>query len=474
MHGTKISRVHSQPVSLKTPDRAILCAEICLSTTVPSQCDCHPMKPAFSALGQRTMDPPISWLMKMSLDRPRLISLAAGFTDNPSLPVKETAEIVNELLGRTAKARAALQYGATLGDPELRWLTAKRLRAQDDAAASDRETGRPSAGNYHPDRVLITHGSQQLLYLLTECLCDPGDIVLVEDPTYFVYLSILQSHGVRARGISLKRDGIDLEGLERVLESLRRSGELGRVKLLYLVSYFQNPSGVTTSFEKKSKTLKLLRKYERYAGHPIYLLEDGAYRDLHFAGKPVPSALAAAGAADRVLYTGTYSKPFATGIRVGFGVLPAAVGTVVARVKGNHDFGTSHLIQRILAFAISSGRYDEHLAALQKRYARKSAVMTSVIRDSFPVTIEWAEPEGGLYVWARLPARLRSDRRSRLFHEALSRDVLYVPGDLCYADDPSRRKPRCEMRLSFGGASEKNIRTGIKRLGAALHELMAK
>ena len=183
-----------------------------------------------------------------------------------------------------------------------------------------------SIGNKTGDlanRMVITHGSQQFLYILTEALCDPGDIVLVEDPTYFVYLGIMQSRGLNGRGIAMNHDGIDLEHLEMVLESLRRSGELKRTKMLYLVSYFQNPTGRSTSLSVKKEALNLLSKYERAAGHPIYLLEDAAYRELGFEGQSDSSALSICGASERVIYSGTYSKPFATGVRVGFGVLPA-------------------------------------------------------------------------------------------------------------------------------------------------------
>src|SRR6185295_9458005 len=118
------------------------------------------------------------------------------------------------------------------------------------------------------------------------------------------------------RGIRLAADGIDLSHLEQTLESLRRRGELKRMKLLYLVSYSQNPTGITTSFNKKAGALAMLKRFERVAGHPIYLLEDAAYRELRFAGDDVVSALAADGADERVIYAGTYSKPFATGVRV--------------------------------------------------------------------------------------------------------------------------------------------------------------
>ena len=416
------------------------------------------MSSPLSTLGRRTGPPAISWLMSLTLAHPKLISLAAGFTDNVSLPTAEARALLDEILSTPRTGQAALQYGSTAGDPLLRELTARRLA----------ELDKPAAAGISADQLLITHGSQQLLYLLTEALCDPGDIVLVEDPTYFVYLGIAQSHGLRCRGVRLLPDGVDLAHLEQVLEELRRAGELPRVKSLYLVSYYQNPTGYTTSFAKKAAALKLLRRYERFAGHPLYLLEDAAYRELRFAGDDVPSALAAPGGADRVLYAGTFSKPFATGVRVGFGVLPEPVLTTATRIKGNHDFGTANLLQQLLARALASGAYERHLAELQRRYAHKARVMTAAIRAHFPADVEWQEPAGGLYVWARAPKRLRTGAKSAFFRSALKREVLYVPGALCYADDHARRKPDHELRLSFGGADEPKLEAGITRLGRAL------
>ena len=421
------------------------------------------MKSSLSVLGQRTAPPAISWLMSLTLSHPKLISLAAGFTDNASLPVDEARALLDEILSANRTGQPALQYGSTAGDPLLRELTAKRLAELDAQATGPRSP-------LQPDRLLITHGSQQLLYLLTEALCDPGDIVLVEDPTYFVYLGIAQSHGLRCRGVRLLPDGLDLVHLEQVLEELRRSGDLPRVKLLYLVTYYQNPTGYTTSHAKKAAALKLLRRYEKFAGHPLYLLEDAAYRELRFAGDDAPSALAAPGGVERVLYAGTFSKPFATGVRVGFGVLPEPVLTAATRIKGNHDFGTANLLQQLLARALATGAYARHLAELQRRYAHKARVMTDAVRAHFPSDVEWREPEGGLYVWARAPKRLRTGPKSLFFQTALKQNVLYVPGALCYADDAARRKPDHEMRLSYGGASERDITEGIARLGKALSQ----
>ena len=455
---------------------------------------------ALSEMGQRTAVPPISWLMHAALAHPHLISLAAGFTDNATLPVGLARDVLNDILRSSKTGQPALQYGSTVGEVRLRQLTARHLQKLDFQSSSSSSSSLPKSNVrmskrtkdedeiHSPERTMITGGSQQLLYMTLEALCDSGDIVLVEDPTYFVFLGILQSQGIRARGIRLERDGIDLDHLERILEQLKKSGAIRRVKALYLVSYFQNPTGVTTSFAKKAGALKILKKFEPAAGHPIYLLEDAAYRELCFGRADLPvsraerqlgptitrekSALMTQGAAGRVIYAGTYSKPFATGTRVGFGLLPEPVFTAVARIKGNHDFGTSNLLQQLLARALDSGLYDRHVAKIRKRYGEKARLMKLAFAEHFPPGVEIWESGGGLYFWVRLPNNISTGLKSKVFQLALKNDVLYVPGGVCYADDPARPKPDHEMRISFGSASENNIREGIKRLGEVLRKVL--
>ncbi|HEY1662860.1 MAG TPA: PLP-dependent aminotransferase family protein [Verrucomicrobiae bacterium] len=419
---------------------------------------------ALSKLGRRTALPPISWLMQTALSRPKLISLAAGFTDNPTLPTELSRKLLGEILREPKIGQPAMQYGITAGENNLRDLTARHLQKLDGV--------KPAAASHSAGRLMITGGSQQLLYMTLEALCDEGDIILVEDPTYFVFLSILQSRGIRARGVKLHSDGIDLAHLETVLQRLKKSGELRRVKALYLVTYFQNPTGALTTFKKKSGALKLLKKFERAAGHPLYLLEDAAYRELRFTGDDVPSALMLPRADKEVIYTGTYSKPFAPGARLGFGILPEPLFTAVQRIKGNHDFGSANLLQQLLARALQTGLYDKHVAKIEKRYGQKARVMKEALAEHFPAGVEIWESGGGLYFWARLPGGISAGMDSKVFQAALKADVLYVPGELCYADDPARRKAVNELRISFGSASETNIREGIKRLGNVLKKFV--
>ena len=146
--------------------------------------------------------------------------------------------------------------------------------------------------------------------------------------------------------------------------------------------------------------------------------------------------------------------------------------TAVKHIKGNHDFGTANLLQQLSVQTLTSGIYGRQVARLQKRYAHKAHVMKQALEKHFPAGIEWWEPEGGLYFWVRLPRAISTGVKSEVFRTALKNDVLYVPGELCYADDATRRKPDHEMRISFGSASEDDIREGIRRLGRVLRKLI--
>lgn len=403
-----------------------------------------------SALARRSSEPPISWLMKLALDRPDLISLAAGFTDNETLPVEEVTTLTREILSRPKTARAALQYGTTIGLPQLRHELFRRCRRQDDLA------GRTT------DDIIITNGSQQLLYLLTEVLCDPGDVVLVEDPTYFVYLGIVEAMGLRARGFS------SIAHLKLRLESLKRQRLLPRLKLLYLVTYHRNPTGRTWSLEEKREAMAIIKHHERAAGHSIYIVEDAAYRDLRFEGSDVPSFLTLDPRQQRVVYANTLTKPFATGLKLGYGILPPALMTPVLRAKANHDFGSSNFLQTMLARALAGGFYDRHLPQLAVAYRRKRDAMVNSLRQYFPASARYEIPQGGLYVWVELDRRITTGVRSRLFRRALDAGVLYVPGAMCYCRDPARRMPGNALRLSFAALPVARIQEGIRLLGNAI------
>lgn len=390
--------------------------------------------------------------MKLALERRNLISFAAGFTDSETLPVEEVATLARKILSRPKTARAALQYGTTIGLPELRYELFRRWQKQDGDSKSQ----------ISADDVVVTSGSQQLLYLISEVLCDPSDIVLVEDPTYFVYLGIVEAMGLRAYGFN------SIVNLKLRLEDLKQRRLLRRLKLLYLVTYFQNPTGHTWSFNEKREALAIVKHYERAAGHPIYIVEDAAYRDLRFEGDDVPSFKSLDLRNERIIYTNTLTKPFATGIKLGYGILPAALMRAVLRSKGNHDFGSSNFLQTILAGALAEGLYEHHLPKIAAGYRRKCDAMITGLDESFPKSARYERPTGGLYVWVELEPRVKTGAKSRLFKRALDAGVFYVPGEMCYCSDRSRPVPQNCMRLSFGAPTVPEIKKGIRLLADAL------
>lgn len=411
--------------------------------------------------------------MRLALDRPELISLAAGFTDKATLPLEEVQEITRKILSDPARGQAALQYGTTLGSEELRSATLSRLQLLDEKSAPFKsgaaEDSKAQPEPLNPEQVLITQGSQQALYLVLEAITDPGDILLVEDPTYFVFLGLLQGFGIRTHGVVTDEQGIRTEALEARLEALAQSGEIQKLKALYLVSYSQNPSGRSTRYQRKKAALDLLKKYEPAAGHPIVLIEDAAYRELEFdTDASAPSLLADPADRDRVFYLGTYTKPFATGIRIGFGYFPRVVLDKLFNLKGLHDFGSTNFTQAILGEALISGAYDAQLRKIKARYLSKARAMESALEKYAPAELSWEFPKGGLYIWAKLESEQSTGPESILFKRCLEQGILYIPGVYAYCSDSDREKPDVELRLSYGAAEIPALEAGIQRLCDAI------
>jgi 2-aminoadipate transaminase len=232
-----------------------------------------------SMRAHQTADQPISYFMQQAVENPHLISLAAGLVDQESLPAEDVKEVLDELLGEHADGRAALQYGTTQGYAPLRERLLSRTTALDGALPRDL--------SLTPDDVVVTTGSQQLLYLLGELLLDPGDIVIAEAPSYFVYHGTLSSLGVRTLSVPMDEEGMNVEALADLLKRLERSGELGRVRMIYVCDYFQNPTGLTLSLPRRRRLLELVQRYS--SRQRIFILEDAAYRELRYDGHDLPS-----------------------------------------------------------------------------------------------------------------------------------------------------------------------------------------
>jgi 2-aminoadipate transaminase len=420
------------------------------------------MKPAIrlSAAARRTGDSPISDLMAHALASPDVISLAAGFVDHATLPVDATAKAVATVLGDEIEGRRALQYGTTRGDLKLRHRLVERLVQQGELSRSQ------AADVQH--RLVITTGSEQLLHLVCEVLIDPGDIVLVESPTYFVFLGVLESFGARVIGIETDDGGLSVEALDATLADLEARGERDRVKLVYTISEHSNPTGLSLAASRRGQLVETVRKWGRKQA--IFILEDAAYRGLTFEGPEPPSVWTHDLAGDLVIHARTFSKTFSPGLKTGYGILPDGLLGPVLNRKGNHDFGSAHFNQQVLEAVLADGGYDRQVEILKATYRRKrDAMLGALLRHLGPIDpeITWTHPKGGLYVWLRLPEGIDTGRDGAFFARCIEEGVLYVPGALAYPGEPGP-VPACHARLSFGVAGEDGIAEGIRRLATAL------
>ena len=408
-------------------------------------------------MGAGMRPPVVVDLMAKALENPDMLSLAAGFTDNALLP----REAVREAAGALTAAdlpEEPLQYGTNRGRRRLRELS------RDWVGRYPGET--PEA--FDPGQFFVTNGSQQALYLAVQVLCDPGDIVLVEAPTYFVCLEMLKGLGVRAVGLPCDATGrIDPEGMAERLRELERAGERPRVKALYLVSYHANPSSRSLSAADKEAVARVLRG----ADWPMPVIEDAAYRDLYFESPhPAPSVIGCGAFAGLPrLYLGTYTKPFATGLKVGYGYCtePDWLARMLA-VKGHHDFGTAHFNQAVVERVLERGRYAAHLRRVRPHNAAKAEALHQALADGGLEAAgwRWRTPEGGLVFWLRGPEGLDLRMDSAFCRRCVEAGVLYVPGDLCL---PGGAPWRC-ARLSHGSLDEPRLREAARRFAAVAAE----
>jgi 2-aminoadipate transaminase len=367
---------------------------------------------------------------------------------------------VAELLARPESAQAALQYGTTPGYAPLREKLLAHVTSLD--GVTPRELSLTS------DEVVVTTGSQQLLYLVTELLCDPGDLVITETPTYFVYLGMLESLGVRALGVPVDEEGLNTDALEDVLGRLARAGEIDRLRLIYTCNYFQNPSGLTLSLPRRRHLLELARRYSR--GRRLFILEDAAYREVRYDGPDLPSVKSLDAGNQHVILAMTFSKACAPGLKTGYGLLPCELVGPVLGLKGGHDFGSNNLAQHLLDRLLATGAYRRHVAELCRVYRQKrDALLGALEREFRPWPgVRWTRPEGGLYVWLTFPPGVDAGPDSPLMRAALREGVLYVPGRFCCPNsDAGTPVHSREARLSFGNVPLAKIGEAVRRLARA-------
>lgn len=413
-----------------------------------------------SQRARRTKEPAISYFMQQALENPELISLAAGLVDGWSLPGAEVLEAAEELLAQPDTARHALQYGTTQGYLPLREKVVEHVRRLDGLSAQKTP--------YTPQDVVITTGSQQLLYLLGELLFDPGDIVITEGPSYFVYHGVLESIGARTLPVPMDEEGMKTDDLEALLERLEASGELSRVRLIYTVDYFQNPTGLTLSPQRRRHMLELARRFSRK--HKILILEDAAYRELRFEGPDLPSIKSLDDRNEHVVLAMTFSKPLAPGFKTGYGILPRDLVAPLLRFKGNHDFGSANLSQQLIDRLLDNGAYHKHILHLEGVYRQKRDALMEALAEEFGPDGEqgfrWTCPTGGMFLWFKQTQGGDLGPDSAFMKACLEEGVLYVPGEFCYVDDGGPI-PRNEARLCYGVARVEELREAARRLARA-------
>jgi 2-aminoadipate transaminase len=362
-------------------------------------------------------------------ERPDIISFAGGLPAPELFPVEAMAKGHADVFREAGQA--AMQYSTTEGWRPLREWIAGRLNHRGIRAEAD--------------RVLVTTGSQQAIDLVARIFLDPGDAVIVENPTYLAALQSFTGFEASLVAVGSDEDGMITDEVEAALAH-------AKPKLIYLVADFHNPKGTTLSAARREHLVKLSQKY----GVPI--LEDDPYSEIRFDGEPL-RPLASIDDDGLVIYTSTFSKTLSPGLRIGWISASREVFSALVTAKQPADLHTSTIAQRATAKMLSSFDYDRHIAGLRKVYEERCRTMLDALEKHFPSTTRWTKPGGGLFIWVELPGGLSAES---LLREAIEHKVAFVPGDSFFAANP----PRNFMRLNFSNSSPEIIREGISRLGS--------
>ncbi len=373
----------------------------------------------------RVASSPVRDLLALTA-RPEVISFAGG------LPAPELFDLDGwRAAFDVAVDRRTLQYAPTEGDPALRTAIAARMTGR----------GLPTA----PEDLLITTGSQQALTLVATALLRPGAVVAVEEPTYLAALQCFRFAGARIVPVASDEEGMDPAALAEVLRSFRPA-------LVYLVPTFANPTGRTLSAARR-RTIAALA-----AEHDTWVVEDDPYGELRYHGAPVPPL---ALGASRVLYLGSLSKIGAPGLRLGWLRAPASLMPTVVIAKQAADLHTSTVDQAAAAAYLAMTDLDAHVAILREAYRARRDAMIAALPTTFPPGTTWTDPDGGMFVWVRLPGAADA---ATLLPAALAENVAFVPGAPFYATTPDR----ATLRLSFTTSPPAEIAEGMSRLARAI------
>ncbi len=362
---------------------------------------------------------------------PDIISFGGGLPAWDLFPVDQVRQVTDELLRHDGPA--ILQYSTSEGYGPLRRQIAERYAARGFRVVAD--------------DVLIDTGSMQGLDLLAKLLLDPGDTVVVADPTFLTALQAFSFYGARYLTVPVDAHGMQVERLPELLAGRR-------VKFIYVMPTFQNPTGRTLALDRRRQLIEIA------ARHGVLIVEDDSYGELRYEGQALPP-LKALDRHDGVVYLGSFSKVLGPGLRVGFVMAPAALMENLVLVKQTADLHTSVLPQRIVQEFLRQGLLDPHIDRLIDQYRRRRDLMLAAVREYLPAGVRWTRPQGGLFLWLTLPPALDADS---LFDDALAAGVAYVPGSHYFAYGGGAD---C-LRLNFVTFGDDRVAEGIRRLALAL------
>ncbi len=372
---------------------------------------------------------------------PKMIGFSAGNPAPESFPVSEMKEISAEIFDTMASS--ALQYGITEGYTPLREKVKSRLITKFNSVSED-------------DEVIITSGGQQGLELACKVLCNEGDTVLCEDPSFIGALNAFRSYNVNLVGVMTDSEGIIISELEAALKREKK------VRFLYTIPTFHNPTGKTLSLERRRAIYELACKYN------IIILEDNPYGELRFKGKDVPT-LKSMDVEGRVIYCGSFSKILSAGIRLGFVSANKALVSKMTVAKQVSDVHTNQFFQILADKYLEKYDLDAHIAKIRELYLKKATLMRNGLLESSKDILDkvaYTDPEGGLFMWAELP---KGFDVIKLSQNLLARCVAIVPG-VAFAADPSL--PVSAFRLNYSTPSDEQIVNGTRIVGEEIAKLL--
>ncbi len=376
---------------------------------------------------------------------PDTISFAAGNPAPESFPVADMARISNEIYA--ADSVAALQYSVTDGYSPLRSLVAKRQKEKYNIGRSIAD------GDAFDDTAIIVSGGQQGIDLACKVFCNEGDAVICENPTFIGALNAFRSNGATPVGVTLENDGMNLEELEDTIKNTPNA------KLIYVIPTFQNPCGITTSYEKRVKIYALAKKYG------LMILEDDPYGELRFAGERIPT-IKSMDSDGIVIYCSTFSKILSAGMRVGFVIAPEAVASKMIVAKQSVDVHTNIFFQMLCYRYMTECDLESHITDIRDIYRHKCSLMLDCLEREMPADVKFTRPEGGLFIWCTLPEGADA---LGFIKEAADRGVRVVPGATFNCDTEATSQ---SFRLNYSTPSDEQIVKGVRILGELAHEFL--